>query len=164
MALTRSVAALGTTTTPQPVATDSIDVSFEYRVVTLGRPWFPDTFLMLRNWYVPGYALGDFSHGTGGGDTGLMPVLTTGFVAVRNLSIVAKWSAPDLAAVQGSASFGPFSLIGRGFDAASGTLTCSGMQIIGWFCSALPVLPPVADPSLPAPPPPDPAPAAAASS
>ena len=25
---------------------------------------------------------------------------------------------------------------------ASGTLTCPGMQIFGWFCSALPVLPP----------------------
>jgi hypothetical protein len=97
---------------------------------------------------VPGYARGDISNGTGAHDPGVLPVLTTGFVAIRNLKIASAWSQQDLAVVQGSASLGPFSLIGRSYDAASGTLTCPGIQIIGWFCSALPVLPPASDPGL----------------
>lgn len=135
-------------TTPQPVTTDSLAISFEHCIVTLTRPWFPEVFLMLRNWYVPDYKLGAFSNATGAGDTGLFPVLANAFVVIRNLSISAKWSSQDLAAAQGSAAFGPFSLVGRSYDAASGTLTCPGMQIIGWFCGALPVLPPASDPSL----------------
>ena len=132
LALTQATEALKANTIAQQVTTDSIDISFEHCIVTMGRPWFPDTLLMLRNWYVPGYARGEISNATGARDPGLMPVLTTGFVAIRNIKIASQWSEQDLAAVQGSASFGPFSLIGRSYDAASGTLTCPGMQIIGW--------------------------------
>jgi hypothetical protein len=141
-------AELHASTTPQPVAANSINISFEHCVVTLMRPWFPEQLLMGRNWYIPGYAASTFSSGKGIGDTGLFPILTSGFVAIRNLSISSKWSAPDLDVVQGSAAFGPFSLVGRNYDSGSGTLTCSGTQIIGWFCSALPPLPPLSDPAL----------------
>ena len=103
---------------------------------------------MVKNWYVPGYSSASFSNGTGIGDNGLLPVLTSGFVAIRNLSISSKWSAQDLAVAQGSAAFGPFSLVGRTYDANSGTLSCPGIQIIGWFCTALPTLPPLTDPAL----------------
>ncbi len=147
--LTQATAALNASTTPQQVVTNSIDISFDHCIVMLNRPWFPDTLLMLRNWYVPDYARGDISNNPAGGPTGLMPVLTTGFVAIRNLKISAQWSQQDLTNVQGSAGFGPFSLVGSSFDAKSGTLSCPGMQIVGWFCAALPVLPPVADPALP---------------
>ncbi len=149
--LTQVVAALNTNATPQPVATENVTVSFEHCIVGLSRPWLSDTLFMLRNWFIPGYARGEISKGTGPGDSGLMPILTTGFVAVRNLNISAQWSAQDIDAIQRSASFGPFSLVGRTFDTATGTLACKGIQIIGWFCATLPVLPPVADPALPAP-------------
>jgi hypothetical protein len=149
MVLALAADQLNATATAQPVSSDSVDMSFEHCIVTLSRrPWFPEAFLMTRNWYVPGYKSGSFSSGTGAGDTGLLPVLTSGFVVIRNLKISAKWSDQDLAAVQGSAAFGPFSLVGRTFDAATGALTCPGMQIIGWFCQALPVLPPAPDPTL----------------
>lgn len=148
--LTTAVAAVGASTTPQPVAANSIDISFEHCVVLLQRSWFPDTLLMLRNWYLPDYSQGGISNGTGVQDPGPMPVMATGFVAVRNLKITSNWSDQDLPAAQASASFGPFSLVGRSFDTGSGTLTCPGIQIIGWFCSALPVLPPASDPTLPA--------------
>jgi hypothetical protein len=148
LALAQATASLRASTTAQQVVTDSIDISFEHCMVLLNRPWFPDTLLMLRDWYLQGYARGDISVGTGTDDTGLMPVLTTAFVVIRNLKITSNWSEEDLAAMQGSASFGPFCLIGRNYDAASNTLTCPGMQIVGWFCSALPLLPPVSDPTL----------------
>jgi len=134
--------------TAQPVATATVDISFDHCIVTLQYPWFPQVFLMDRGWYVPGYAKGSFSNGTGNGDTGYLPVLAGGFVVIRNLKISGQWTNQDLAAVQGSAAFGPFSLIGRSYDAHTGTLSCPGMQIIGWFCEALPVLPPNSDPAL----------------
>jgi hypothetical protein len=150
MMLSSAVLALNASTTAQPVVTNSIGMSFEHCIVLLNRPWFPDSYLMLRNWYVPGYARSDISNGIGPGDPGILPVITTGFVAIRNLKIASTWSQADLAAVQGSAAFGPFSLIGRSYDTASGTLTCPGIQIVGWFCSPMPVLPPASDPNLPA--------------
>ncbi|HSR78512.1 MAG TPA: hypothetical protein VLN57_18170 [Xanthobacteraceae bacterium] len=132
----------------QPVATDSLDLGFDHCVVALNWPWFPQAFLLTRNWYVPGYARASFANGTGAGDPGLLPVLPSAFVVIRNLRICAKWSNDDIAAMQASASFGPFSLVGRSFDSGSGALTCPGMQIIGWFYNALPVLPPADDPAL----------------
>jgi hypothetical protein len=144
----QAVANIQAAGTAQPVATTSVDLSFEHCIVTLQWPWFPQVFLMDRGWYIPGYAKGSFSNGMGNGDTGYLPVLTSGFVAIRNLKISGQWTNQDLAAVQGSAAFGPFSLIGRTYDAHSGTLSCPGMQIIGWFCEALPVLPPNSDPAL----------------
>jgi hypothetical protein len=134
--------------TTRPVTTNSIEISFEHCVVTLARHWFPEVFLLTKNWFLPGYAAGSFSDGKDAGDAGLLPLVATGFVAVRNLRISANWSADEQVAVQGSAAFGPFSLIGRSYDAASGTLTCPGMQIIGWFLETQPILPPASDPAL----------------
>jgi len=134
--------------TAQPVAAATVNLSFDHCIVTLQYPWFPQVFLMDRGWYVPGYIKGSFANGTGNGDTGYLPVLAGGFVVIRNLKISGQWTDQDLAAVQGSAAFGPFSLIGRSYDAHTGTLSCPGMQIIGWFCEALPVLPPNSDPAL----------------
>jgi hypothetical protein len=143
-----ATAQINATTVPQPVAANSLDISFEHCIVTLTWPWLPQGFFLTRNWYVPGYRQASFSNGTGVGDTGMLPIVPSGFVAIRNLNIVAKWSNDDVVAMQRSAAFGPFSLQGHKFDSGSGTLSCPGMQIIGWFCEALPVLPPASDPSL----------------
>jgi hypothetical protein len=149
--MAEATAQLNFTTTPQPVSANSIDMSFDHCVVTLNRSWWPEVFVMLKNWFVPGYGRAAFSDGTGSGDSGLLSVLTSGFVAIRNLKISTKWSTDDLVAMQGAASFGPFSLVGRSYDAATRTLTCPGIQLIGWFCEALPILPPASDPTMAAP-------------
>lgn len=138
-----SAAQLDAKASQQEVTTPELHISFEHCIVGLNRPWFPQALTLLRNWYVPGYGQGAFSNSTGMDDPGLMPVLATGFVVIRHLSITAQWSEQDRAAVQASASIGPFSLVGRQFDARSGVLSCAGMQIIGWFCDPLPVLPPL---------------------
>ena len=148
MMAAQASAQLSAGATMRPVSTNSINISFEHCVVTLARHWFPEVFLLTKNWFLPGYPAGSFSDGKGAGDAGLLPVVATGFVAVRNLRISANWSADEQATVQGSAGFGPFSLIGRSYDATSGTLCCPGMQIIGWFLETQPVLPPVTDPQL----------------
>jgi hypothetical protein len=146
--IAEATAQLEANTTTRPVSTTNIDMSFEHCVVTLHRPWWPEVFFMLKHWFVPGYESAAFSDGTGSEDSGLLPVLTSGFVAIRNLKISSKWSSDDVQAIQGSASFGPFSLVGRSYDAGTGTLTAPGIQIIAWFCEALPVLPPDSDPAM----------------
>src|SRR5262249_19459420 len=145
--MAQATAQVQANTTTQPVTASNIDMSFEHCVVTLHRPWWPEVFLMLKHWFVPGYECAEFSDGSGSEDSGLLPVLTSGFVAIRNLKISTKWSSDDLEAMQGSASFGPFSLVGRTYDAGTGTLSSPGIQIIGWFCEALPILPPESDPA-----------------
>jgi hypothetical protein len=150
-----ATAQINAATVPQPVAANSLDISFDHCIVTLTWPWLPQAFFLTRNWYVPGYRQAAFSNGNGPGDTGMLPIVPSGFVVIRNLKIAAKWSTDDVVAMQRSAAFGPFSLEGHKFDSGSGTLSCPGMQIIGWFCEALPVLPPASDPALaPADPPP----------
>jgi hypothetical protein len=134
-------------TTAQPVASNSVEVTFDHCVVTLTRPWYPDTLLLNRSWYVPGYDKGELSNGTGAKDPGILPLIPTAFVAIRKLTITANWSQQDLTAIQNSAALGPFSLIGRSFNSATGTLTCPGTQVIGWFCSAVPQMPPLPDPA-----------------
>ena len=134
--------------TVQNITTSKLDVAFEYCIVTLERPWLPSTLMLMRNWYLPSYAKGDISNGTGPTDPGIMPAIVTGFVAVRNLAISAQWSGPDVTAIQSSVAVGPFTLTDRTYNASTGTLSCPGVQIIGWFCASLPVLPPLGDPAL----------------
>ena len=148
LGLTHATATLVASATVASVTAETISMSFEHCIVMLNRPWFPNQLVLLRDWYLPGYGRGEISAGTGDNDDGLMTVFTTGFVATLNLKITSHWSAQDLSVIAGSAAFGPFSLLGRSFDQASGTLSSPGMQIIGWFCSALPVLPPAPDPAL----------------
>ena len=132
--------------TSQPATSAGISVSFEYCIVALRRNWWPDELLMSRECYLPGYQKGDISDGGGREGKGLMPFAVTGFVAIRKLEISAQWSSEDLAAIDGSASLGPFSLLGRTFE--NGTLRCPGIQIGGYFCAAVPPWPYVSDPAL----------------
>ena len=142
-----STAALAARACRQAVATTDLRVAFDSCVVSLSRPWFARQLVLQRDWFIAGYARGAISNGSGMDDPGLMPTVATGFVAIRNLSLSGNWSEGDRQAMQSAASLGPFSLQGRtiGDDA---TITCPGMQIIGWFCDPLPVLPPEGDPAL----------------
>jgi hypothetical protein len=135
--------------TSQPATSAGFAISFEYCIVALRRNWWPAEVLMSRECYWPGYQKGDFSDGGGRAGKGLMPFAVNGFVAIRKLEISAQWSSEDLAAIDGSASLGPFSLLGRTFE--DGTLRCPGIQIGGWFCAAVPLWPYVSDPELAAP-------------
>jgi hypothetical protein len=144
----QETAAVSVNATARPVSGSDIFITFEYCVVSLDWPWIAEAFLLLRNWFVPGYAQSSVSNGSGLLDTGLLPALPTGFILIRKLEIQANWGQSDLDAIQGAAGFGPFSLAGRSYNDQTGLLTCDGMQIIGWFCSALPQLPPCPDPHL----------------
>jgi hypothetical protein len=144
----QNAATASATAAAQPVSGSDIYVSFDYCVVSLEWPWIDEAFLLLRNWFIPGYTQAAISDGSGLTDAGLLPALPTGFILIRKLTIKANWAQSDIDAIQVSAGLGPFSLAGRNFNPKTGLLTADGMQIVGWFCSALPQLPPCADPHL----------------
>jgi hypothetical protein len=137
---------------PHKTEASNVSISFEYCLVSLSRSWFDLTLLNLKGWHVPGFRRGELSSGKLGdpesADT-LLEALPAAALLIRKLRLTASWSSDELSVLGASAGFGPFSLVGRSVDAASGTVSCDGTQLVGWVCEPLPVLPPESDPSLP---------------
>ena len=133
---------------PQAVTSSSIELSFRYCMVPIRRPWVSSAFLTARNWFIPRMKGGEIASGTGLGD-GSFEVMPTAALCVRDLRIVAAWSAEERAVLPAMTKFGPFSLVGSTLDAATTSLLCSDIQIIGWVMVPMPKLPPNGDPSLP---------------
>ena len=134
---------------PQAVTSTSMELSFQYCMVTARRPWISGAFLAARDWFIPRMRAGEIASGTGLGN-GSFEVMPTAALCVRDLVIKATWSAEERAVLPAMTKFGPFSLIGSKLDATSTSLSCPGIQIIGWVMEPMPKLPPNSDPSLPA--------------
>ena len=133
--------------TPQSVSSNNMKLSFDYCLVTADRNWLNGGFLTARNWFVPHTKAGEIASGAGS-EAGSFEVLPVAAVVVQNLQIQADWSQDDLAVQEKCVKLGPFSLVGRTIDAGSNTISCKGMQIIGWVFEPMPCLPPNGDPAL----------------
>lgn len=129
----------------QDVSSNGFSLSFQYAVVQVERPWLAPEFLSAPNWYLPGYQKGQLATGAFKDDNEQFAFLPVKFIIVKDLIITAHWTDQDRNNAQNSASFGPFSLPGKTFT--NETLSWKGMQIIGWFCQIMPVLPPGSDPA-----------------
>jgi hypothetical protein len=119
----------------QPVVTDNATISFSYCIVSIERSWFHEAFVRNLYWRVPGRAAGELSANDGYG----LPVLPVGFVAIKDLSIAAPWTAQDITNLEKSEGFGPFN-----FDSTvvGGAIGHAGIQVVGWMLQELPLLPP----------------------
>ncbi len=120
----------------QPAKTNSITVSFSYCIVNIRRPWFMDTLMSDKSWFIPAAKKGELTSGAADGTLPLMPV---GFVAIKNLSIQAEWPAEDLAKADIATDFGPFKVDSAIVDSK---LSHQGIQIVGWLLQKMPDLPP----------------------
>jgi hypothetical protein len=120
----------------QPVKTNEISIAFDYCLVNIHRPWYMDAFVNDRSWCIPGAAKGGL---TASGTPGNLPMLSIGFVAIRNLAIEANWSAEDMANAAVATDFGPFKVSA---DMANNKLSHPGLQIVGWMLQTMPALPP----------------------
>jgi hypothetical protein len=129
-------------TSSQSVSSNNLTVTFKYCLVNADRPWLNQAYLATKGWSVPGYTAGGFSTGTADNNNGVFPALPIACLVIKNLQITADWTQEDITAAQQSAAFGPFSLVGRSIDQTTNTLICDGMQIIGWICQIMPLLPP----------------------
>jgi hypothetical protein len=127
--------------------TDSgFKISFQYCVVSIKRPWFHSELFDMPGWWLPGFAAHSISNGLPTNNPGLLPAITTRFLAIRNLFVRAVWSDGDRAKAEqagkaaGVMSFGPFALTGDvHFDGAE--LRCSTPQIVAWLAAILPACP-----------------------
>jgi hypothetical protein len=160
--------ALSQAPTVQSVTTtdsSSLVVHLEHTCVSLsralgGQSWWNEVFLADPGWYVPGMPSGTLLGAapppvvapdgtTSGQQVFAIPI---GLIIVRNLSVSGDWSAEAAQALSSSsASIGPLTLFGASSSSSvSGTSTYSrpGMQVVALLCAALPVLPPIDDPSV----------------
>lgn len=120
-------------------ATTGFELSFDYRVVGLRRAWLRSTLLSLSGWKIPGLAPLKISNGHPSGNLGLMPLITTRMLVVRNLVVHAHWSEADKAKADdtNTISFGPFSVSGSdGFDGTD--MSRPAPQIVAWLAAVVP--------------------------
>ncbi len=127
---------LGTCIPIQPVQTSTISISFDYCVVNIRRPWYVDVFINDKSWCVPAVPKGQV---TSTGSAGNLPLVSIGFVAIRNLNIEANWTTEDIANASLATDFGPFKITA---EIANNKLSHPGLQIIGWILQKMPDLPP----------------------
>ncbi len=134
---------LNSVASSQEIKSKTLSLGFDYCLVTITRPWISTEFLTLKTWFLPGFKAGDLSSGSGAANAPF-EVMPMAALVVKNLLIKAEQS--DLVHLQDSVGFGPFSFVGRTVE--DGQLKCEGMQIIGWVCVPMPLLPPMSDPTL----------------
>lgn len=136
--------------TPHTADGTSMEVSFDYALVRLTRPWWDGLLVRSPGWTIAGYPPGSLSPGRD--DPSRPPLgLPVGMLLVRDVTISGRWSSEQTSVVESSMSFGPFSLLGRRIatNAETATLTVSvdGMQLFAWLVEELPQLPPGPRPS-----------------
>ncbi|TXS48253.1 SH3 domain-containing protein [Streptomyces sp. t39] len=128
-----------------PAVTDTpsgVELSFQYRVIGLQRPWLRAHLCQLKGWAIPGLPAGRLSNGMAEGNPGILPVLTTRMLVVRNLAAKAHWSDTDRAraASAETLALGPFTLAGADRDGS--VLTRQAPQVVAWLAAVLPACPP----------------------
>lgn len=133
---------VGTVVPKQPVVTNSIRISFDYRIVDIRRLWYMQALIDDKSWFIPFAQKGQLTSKEQPGTK--MTAIPVGLVAVKNLSIEATWSAEDLELAKNATDFGPFKVDSQ---IVNNKLSHEGIQIVGWLLEKMPELPPVSDPA-----------------
>lgn len=132
-------------TEPASPATDGFTISFKFCRVNIDRPWLKLALLSTRNWWMFDTPSGEYSTGAADDNPGKFPLLTTSFIAIRDLKITANWSAEDRGHLTEASSFGFFDL--QGGTVTNNTLEVRGLQVIAWISRLMPRLPPQSPPA-----------------
>lgn len=118
-------------------------ITMKYLLVQFQRPWLNSMLFESNGWYVSGQPQGWCSSGRADENPGVLPLLRTGMLLGRDVSIDADWSAKDRAFLDSAKSLekplflGPLAVTPQG----SG----STVQVIGWVCSLVPYSPRASD-------------------
>jgi len=138
--------------------TSNLTVSFKMGRVELRRRWFRDNLFSLSGWQTAGRRPGGYSNGALAGNDGYFPLIPTGMLVARDVTISGVWGHRDsqLAAStqtsSASVGWGPFSCSGSYTTSSSSstyrstfdgtTLKVPGVQILGFLCEIIPFSPP----------------------
>jgi hypothetical protein len=138
--------------------TENLEVSFRYARINIDRPWLNGMIFDLPGWtYGPVQKGGVSSGDPATADGTLMTVMPTAFLAVRDLKITANWSKAESDDIRSKLNasakvgWGPFT-IGGSYQSDSSshkfqsefdgrTISASGLQIMGYIGTVLPVAP-----------------------
>lgn len=132
----------------QPVHSNQFEMSFDYCLVDLDRPWFNTTLFSYANlWYCLSFPESYFSNGNKD-DTnkGIMKCIPTAMIVIKNVHLKAAWTEEDKKNAAESIAFGFLNLKDKEFK--NNELVIPGMQIIGWICEVMPKLPRISDPNM----------------
>ncbi len=124
--------------------TDGFHVSFRYCRVNIERPWLKLALLNTKNWWMFDTPAGEYSSGASNANPGMFPLLSTSFIAIRDLKITANWKQEDKTHLKSAASFGFFDL--NGATVNNDTIEVKGLQVIASICNLTPKLPPHSPP------------------
>jgi phycocyanin alpha chain len=119
----------------QPVESSSVNISLDYCLVKVRRPWYVDVFINQKSWYIPAVPKGQVK----------FPLMPSGFVVIRNLKIGGDWTNADIKNASNATHFGPFQVT---LNPETHQLVHPGLQIIGWILQRMPDLPPNQDPKI----------------
>ena len=151
--------------TDMSISTTNLEISFDYAVVDVVRPWMDTSLLNLDNWFLFGdYPAGTISDGSfaqekppDGKEHAFLPSVVTSLILLRNLRI--KWddwknqwdSDTTHTDANVSVGYGPFAVSGHygsdshSFDASSDDegegLAIDGIQLIGYVSQINPKCP-----------------------
>jgi hypothetical protein len=140
--------------------TSSLKVSFKFARISIDRPWLNFLLFSLGGWSMNNaFQPGGISNGSREQPNNeAMPMLTTSFIAARDVQITADWGHEDSSLItsklstSASVGWGPFAISGSygketsdksfasTFDGK--TITNNGLQIIGWVNTITPMSPP----------------------
>lgn len=129
---------------PPSPTTDGFNCSFRACRVDIARPWLDLDLLGAGDWWMCATPAGAYSTGDADVNAGMFPLLTTSFVAIRDLKLAANWAQDDRKHLGNAASFGCFDL--RNGIVANNTIEVKGLQIIAWMSRVMPRLPPESAP------------------
>ncbi|ATE56427.1 hypothetical protein [Actinosynnema pretiosum] len=139
---------------------EGMELTFEFTSVAVYRPWLQFLLLGMPGWEVPGMGPGELSQGLRGDNSrSWWPLLTTAFLAVRDLRIRADWGPADrdliASAREGAAlGWGPFQVAGEYAHQPQGVhdrvpsellgdeLVVPGAQVVGVLGQVVPFSPP----------------------
>ena len=147
--------------------TEDVNITFDYMVAKVNRPWMDTSLLHARNWYLKSdnegvYPAGCISDGTFGqqiNNTGhvFLPAVITRLILIKNLKITWEKKGEALNKISktidagGTVGIGPFS-IGGGYNSDKSTaeksisddgksIIARGVQLIGYVSEILPESP-----------------------
>ncbi len=116
-------------------------MKMKYLFVSFRRPWLDPLIFKMNNWYISGQSAGFCSSGSITVNKGLLPILPTGMLISKAVSIDAHWDKEDQKIVdmlnksKKEVYLGPFLVSNN--EKANSTV-----QIIGWVSDLIPFSPP----------------------
>ncbi len=125
--------------TPLDPGTTIRSVHMKYMFVQFRRPWLNPLIFETGGWYLSSQPEGYCSSGSLDDNHGALPLLTTGMLVAKEISVDAEWSERDRARLADARSSGmPISLGPLSLTASAGSST---LQVIGWISSLVPYSP-----------------------